>query len=174
MIAMFVAFVVAPLVAPISGARAQQAASGSRDAKPLSAIVGVWQSNVVEGRSARSNCAWSPDGGAVICEQAITSPEGVQHALNFFTRDPRSGRFVFYVIGNPGDTIRPVPLTIDGAVWTYGGQTAGPNGQTWRTINDFSKSGEYTWKAQKSTDGKTWTTTAQGRSERVAGSSSKN
>ena len=110
----------------------------------------------------------------MICEQAITSPQGIQHALNFFTRDPRSDRFVFYVIGNPGDTIRPVPLTIDGTVWTYGGQTASPNGQTWRTINDFSKSDQYTWKAQMSTDGKTWTTMAEGRSERVAASSPKN
>jgi hypothetical protein len=152
---------------------AQRPAIGRRESLPLGAIVGVWQSNVVDGHSARSNCAWSPDGNAVICEQAITSPQGVQHALNFFTRDPRNDRFVFYVLGNPGDTIRPVRLTIDGAVWTYGGEAPGPDGKTWRTINDFSKPGEYTWKAEMSADGTVWKTMAEGRSDRVAGSGSK-
>ena len=157
----------------LAGARAQSAAPGRRESQPLSAIVGVWQSNAVNGVSARSNCAWSPDGAAVICEQAVTTPQGVQHALNFFMPDPRSGGFAFYVLNNPGDTIRPVPLTIDGAVWTYGGQHADPNGQTWRTINDFSKPGEYTWKAQVSADGKIWKTNAEGRSERVTNSGAK-
>ena len=133
---------------------AQQAASSATESRALAPIVGVWQSDVVDGHAARSNCAWSPDGAAVICEQAITSPQGIQHALNFFTRDPRGGRFVFYVLNDPGDTIRPVPLSIDGAVWTYGGGVPGPDGKTWRTINDFSKPGAYTWKAQMSADGR--------------------
>lgn len=135
--------------------------------EPLGAIVGVWQSDATQGVSAKSSCDWTPQGNGVICDQTITTVAGVQHAMNFFTRNPRTGSFVFYVVPNPGDTLAPVPLTISGAMWTYGGLSAGPNGRWFRTINDFSKRDEYSWRLETSDDGKTWRAANGGRSQRV-------
>jgi hypothetical protein len=148
-------------------ALAAQRPTPAPGAEPLGAIVGVWQSDATNGVSARSSCDWSPQGSAVICDQTITTMAGVQHALNFFARNPKTSAFVFYVVPNPGDTLRPVPLTIAGPIWTYGGKAAGPNGQWFRTINDFTKRDEYSWRLETSDDGKSWRTTNGGRSERV-------
>jgi len=135
-------------------------------AEPLGAIVGVWQSDATQGVSAKSSCDWTPQGNGVICDQTITTVAGVQHAMNFFTRT-KTGSFVFYVVPNTGDTLAPVPLSINGAIWTYGGLSAGPNGRWFRTINDFSKRDEYSWRLETSDDGKSWRTANGGRSQRV-------
>jgi hypothetical protein len=136
-------------------------------AEPLGAIVGAWQSDATQGVSAKSSCDWTPQRTAVICDQTITTVAGVQHVMNFFTRNPKTGAFVFYVVPNPGDTLTPVPLAIDGAIWTYGGASAAPNGRWFRTINDFSKQDEYSWRLETSDDGKSWRTANGGRSQRV-------
>ena len=135
-------------------------------AEPLGAIVGEWQSDVTQGVSARSSCDWSPQGTAVICDQTITTMAGVQHVLDFYAR-AKNGSFVLYVVPNPGDTLRPLPLAINGAIWTYGGTFAAPSGQWFRTINDFSKRDEYSWRLETSDDGKSWRTANGGRSQRV-------
>ncbi|HKW02736.1 MAG TPA: serine hydrolase domain-containing protein [Vicinamibacterales bacterium] len=136
-------------------------------ANALGAIVGTWQSDVTNGTSARSACAWTPQHAAVVCDQTVTTPQGVQHATNLYSYDPASGRYVYYGLNRVGDVVNPVPLTIEGAIWTYGGQSAGPDGVTYRTINDFSAGTSYTWKRQSTRDGTTWTTIAEGRSTRV-------
>jgi len=136
-------------------------------AEPLGAIVGVWQSDATQGISARSTCDWSPQGTAVICDQAITTVAGVQHVLNFFTHNSKTGAFVFYIVPNPGDTLTPVPLGINGLIWTYGGLSPAPNGKWFRTINDFSKKDEYSWRLETSDDGTSWRTANGGRSQRV-------
>ena len=59
-------------------------------------------------------------------------------APSISTFDPAQQRYVS--IPARGDPMNPVPLTINGTVWIYGGQTAGPDGVIYRTINDFSKS----------------------------------
>ncbi len=151
-------------VAPGVGAQPTAPAPG---VEPLGAIVGVWQSDATNGVSARSSCAWSPQGLAVTCDQTITTAAGVQHAINFFTLGPKAGSFVFYVLPNPGDTLRPVPLNIDGSTWIYGGEAPGSNGKWFRTLNDFSKRDEYSWRLETSDDGKSWRTTNAGRSQRV-------
>jgi len=55
----------------------------------------------------------------------------------------------------------------NGAVWTYGGLSAGPGGRWFRTINDFSKRDEYSWRLETSDDGKSWRTANGGQSRRV-------
>jgi len=150
--------------APVVGAQKPTPAPG---AEPLGAIVGVWQSDATQGVSAKSSCDWTPQGNGVICDQTITTVAGVQHAMNFFTRNPKTGLFVFYVVPSPGDTLAPVPLTINGAIWTYGGVSPGPSGRWFRTINDFSKRDEYSWRLEMSDDGKSWRTANGGRSQRV-------
>ena len=133
----------------------------------LGDIVGVWQSDTTNGASALSSCAWTPQHGAVLCEQTISTPAGIRHALNLFTFEPVAGRFVFYVLGQPGDAMRPVPLAIDRHMWTYGGKTRDANGTFSRTVNDFTAKDSYTWRLESSTDGEHWTSGIHGMSRRV-------
>ena len=67
------------------------------------------------------------------CEQTITTPAGIRHALSLFSFDPAAGKFVFYALGQPGDVMRPVPLAIDRHVWIYGGQAEDGSGTFSRT-----------------------------------------
>ena len=133
----------------------------------LGDIVGVWQSDTTNGTSALSSCAWTAQHGAVLCEQTITTPGGVRHALSLFTFDPGAGRFVFYTLGQPGDQMRPVALTIDRHIWIYGGQARDANGNWSRTVNDFTAKDSYSWRVESSTDGERWTPGIHGASKRV-------
>ena len=158
--------VAAILVAGVRPAAAQSAASGP-DPAALDAIVGTWQSDTVGGAWALSTCARSPQGGAVICEQTITTPGGVRHAVNVFAVDSAAGRYAYYGIVQPGAPVRPVPLAIAGRVWTYGGLEPAPDSLYHRTINDFSGGpGGYTWRAESSRDGLNWVVQVQGRATR--------
>jgi hypothetical protein len=62
--------------------------------------------------SALSNCVWTPEHGAVLCEQKIRSQGGESRALYRLTFDPIERRFVFYAVSRPGDPMTPVPLTL--------------------------------------------------------------
>lgn len=141
-------------------------AAGGGGAAALQPIVGTWKSDA-GGVSAVSACAWTPQHLAVVCDQTIATPQGVRHATNLYTYDSTQNRYVYYGVNAAGQVVNPVPLAIDGNVWTYGGQ-AGPDGVIYRTINDFSAGSSYTWERQSSRDGKTWTRLAGGTSERVA------
>jgi hypothetical protein len=106
----------------------------------------------------------------VLCEQTITTPDAVRHALSVFTFDAGAGKFVFYTLGQPGDAMRPVPLAIDRHIWIYGGQTADNSGKFYRTVNDFTAltaSDSYSWHLESSTDGEHWTPGIGGKSKRV-------
>jgi len=144
-----------------------QSSSTAPSVELLGDIVGTWQSDTTNGTSALSTCAWTPQHGAVLCEQTVTTPNGVRHALNLFTFDRAAGKFVFYVLSQPGDPMRPVPLAIDRHVWIYGGQTRDANGNFSRTVNDFTAKDSYAWRLESSTDGERWTSGAHGMSRRV-------
>jgi hypothetical protein len=133
----------------------------------LGDIVGAWQSDTTNGMSALSICTWTPQHGAVLCEQTITTPGGARHALSLFTFEAGAGKFVFYTLGQPGDAMRPVPLAIDRHIWIYGGQTKDANGAFSRTVNDFTAKDSYTWRLESSTDGERWTPGVHGMSRRV-------
>lgn len=142
-------------------------AQGTTGRAALTPIVGVWQSDTTNGNSALSDCVWTPQGGAVLCEQTITTPGGMRHAENLFTWDSTTSRYFLYVAQAPGDTLAPVPLAIAGKIWTYGGLSPAPNGKWWRTINDFSATGSYAWRLESSDDGSSWTRVMGGTSRRV-------
>ncbi len=147
-------------------ARAQSAPAAPEPAA-LDAIVGTWQSDTVGGVWALSACARSPQGTAVVCEQTITAPDGVHHAVNVFAVDSAAGRYAYYGITRPGAPVRAVPLAIAGRVWIYGGLQPAPDSVYYRTVNDFSGGpGGYTWRAESSRDGVHWTVQAQGREVR--------
>ena len=160
---------VKPLVTLLLAGGATAVAAQSRPSlSALSDIVGVWQSDTTQGTSAVSQCVWTPQRGAVICEQAISSPQGARHAANFFTFDSATASYAFYVLTRPGATMVPVPLEIHDHVWIYGGKQSSPDGRYYRTVNDFHDSGSYTWRTETSADGKTWKPSgAHGRSKRV-------
>jgi hypothetical protein len=134
----------------------------------LADIVGAWQSDTTNGTSALSICAWTPQRSGVVCDQTISTPRGEQHALDLFTLDRAAGKYVFYVLGRPGDAMNPVSLSIDRHVWIYGGQQRSPNGAFTRTVNDFTRSDAYTWRVESSTDGEHWAEGAHGQSRRIA------
>jgi hypothetical protein len=139
-----------------------------QDVEALGAIVGVWQSDTVGGVSALSNCAWTPEHGGVVCEQIITGlAGGARHALNLYTFDATEKRYVYYGLPRAGEPMAPVPLGIDGRVWTYGGRKPEDGGPMNRTINDFSAPGMYTWRQETSQDGKAWTVGRRGQSKRI-------
>jgi hypothetical protein len=122
----------------------------------------VWQSDATQGVSAKSSCIGRAR--QVICVRRSTVA-GVQR--DELLHEIRKPVVRFYVVPNPGDTLTPLPLTISGATWTYGGVSPGPSGRWFRTINDFSKRDEYSWRLETSDDGKSWRTANGGRSQRV-------
>jgi hypothetical protein len=156
------------LVGSCSLARSIAHLSPPPGVEALADVVGVWQSDTTNGTSALSACAWTPQRAGVLCDQTITTPNGEQHAIDLMTFDRKAGKYVFYVLGTPGDVMNPVPLSIERHVWVYGGQRRGANGVFTRTVNDFSESGAYTWRAETSTDGVHWTEGVHGRSRRVS------
>jgi hypothetical protein len=143
------------------------AQSSTPPSSALEPIVGVWQSEATDGPEVRSSCSWTPQHLAVVCDQTIVAPDGTHHAVNLFTANDNGG-YTLYVMTQPGAALRPVPLTIDGTLWTYGGTAPDQNGVTRRTINDFSPAGAYLWRTESSRDGEHWTTLAHGRNRRVA------
>lgn len=133
----------------------------------LNDVVGVWRSDTVGGAWARSVCAPSPLGAAVICEQDIHTPGGARHAVNMFLVDSVARRYVYYGVTQPGEVIRAVPLAIADHVWAYGGGERDDDGLYHRTINDFSSPGSYLWRQESSRDGVNWVAgQAHGRSVR--------
>ena len=103
----------------------------------------------------------------MLCEQTITAPAGVRQAFSLLTFNPVERKYVFYSLGRPGDPMRPVPLAISGRIWTYGGLTPGPDSTRYRTVNDFSAAGSYTWRQESSRDGKKWEAGMHGQSRRL-------
>jgi hypothetical protein len=133
----------------------------------LAAIVGTWQSDVVDGRSALSDCVWTPQHAAVLCDQTITAPAGMRHALNLFTFDPASSKYFLYVVQPPGSVTTPVTIAIEGTRWIYGGEAAAAGQRRFRTINDFADRNSYTWWTESSDDGEHWMRITGGRSTRA-------
>jgi hypothetical protein len=156
------------LVAGFAGTtRAPSYNSPHTAADALSAIVGEWQSDTVDGVSAQSHCAWTPQRGAVLCEQRIDGAPGVRTAINLFTADSASGRYALYVLVHQGDTIAPLPIVIRGKQWFYGGEKPARDGIYYRTVNDFSQTNAYTWRQESSADGKEWKAGSHGQSRRL-------
>ena len=137
------------------------------DVQALGALVGEWQTDTVDGVSARSSCAWTPRHGAVLCEQRIERKAGWSSALNLFTADSTDGAYALYVLSRSGDAMSPIPLVIRGRQWYYGGTAPSADGRFYRTVNDFSQTDVYTWRQETSADGKEWTAGIHGQSRRI-------
>ena len=133
----------------------------------LGAIVGVWQSDTVNGASALSSCDWTPSHGGVVCEQTITTAAGQRHALNLYAFDSAGQRYVYYGLSRPGDAMSPVALAISGPIWTYGSASAIANAPSSRTINDFSNHDAYSWRQETTQNGRDWVVVRGGRSTRL-------
>lgn len=139
----------------------------ARDHDGLEDIVGTWQSDTAHGVSALSTCHRSPQQRAVICEQTISTPQGVRYAVNVFLVDSARRRYAYYGISRPGDDAPAVPLQIVGHVWTYGGLGKAEDSLYHRTVNDFSAGDAYVWRQESSPDAVHWTVQRQGRAVRL-------
>jgi len=157
----------AGLLIVAASAAGAQGSPAPRGVEALGDVVGVWQSDTTNGASALSSCVWTPQHSGVLCEQTVTTPSAVLHALNLYTFDPATGRYTYYGVTQPGQPVRPVPITIDGHLWFYGGATPDQGGTYRRTVNDFSARDSYTWRQESSSDGTHWTAGAHGGSRRV-------
>lgn len=148
------------------GTREHGELTGSR---ALGAIVGEWQSDTVDGVSARTKCAWSPYHAGVVCEQHLQSPNGASTALDLFTADSATagGRFTLYVLQKSGEPMTAVPFVIEESRWIYGGASASGDGRYYRTVNEFRHENSYTWRQEVSSDGKTWSEGIHGRNVRI-------
>ena len=151
----------------VSDSVAPRLPRSATDAEALGALVGEWQSDTVNGVSARSSCAWTPRHGGLLCEQRIDGPKGASTALNLFTADSSAGGFALYVLSRPGDVMSPIPFAIRGRLWFYGGGKPENDGRYYRTVNDFSQIDAYAWRQETSGDGKEWTVGIHGQSRRV-------
>jgi hypothetical protein len=161
-----VLLLLAPL-AMISWAHAQGSGRGDSGVAALAPIVGVWQSDTVNGISTVSNCTWTPQHSAVLCEQQISSSTAHRVALNLFTVRPEDGSYELYVVDRPGESAYQTHLRIDGSIWTYGDATVNAEGVSTRTINDFSEQVRYTWRQETRTTGGDWRVVRQGKCERL-------
>jgi hypothetical protein len=133
----------------------------------LGALVGNWQSDTVNGVAAYAACSWTQQRSAVVCEQRINSATSNSNALNVFTADSAHGQYALYALSPPGRVVTPVPITIRGALWYYGGTAPERDGRYYRTVNDFSRADVYTWRQETSPDGKQWTAGVHGQSRRI-------
>ena len=138
-----------------------------RDRDGLEDIVGTWQSDTTHGVSALSTCRRSPQQRAVICEQTITTPQGVRSVVNVFLVDSARRRYAYYGISRPGEDAPAVPLQIRDHIWTYGGLGKAEDSLYHRTVNDFSGRDAYVWRQESSPDAFHWTVQRQGRAVRV-------
>jgi hypothetical protein len=142
---------------------------------PLSAFVGHWEGGGTFYETAmskagtvtsRTDCAWSPEGHYLVCEQNITDEKGSHQQLTVYTPSTEGSEFTFYTI-----TGSAAPFTgkvkIEGNKWTYDNSFEQDGKKTEvRTINLFTAD-EETFKTEYSVDGGPWTAMLDGKSHRV-------
>lgn len=150
-------------------------AQNTANTAPLAAFIGHWEGGGVFYDTAMSkagtitsntDCAWSPEGHYLICEQSISDDKGTHQQLTVYTADSQGGGFTYYTI-----TGSAAPFTgkvkIEGNKWTYDNsfEQSGKTTEV-RTTNLFSGEDE-SFKTEFSVEGGPWTTMLDGKSHRV-------
>lgn len=116
--------------------------------------------------TSKTDCAWSPQGHYLVCEQTLTDPKGTHQQLTVYTADAESGGYTYYTM-----TEAQKPFTgqvkIEGNTWTYDNSFEKDGKKTEiRTVNIFNGD-EESFKTEYSEDGGAWSTMLQGKSHRV-------
>ncbi len=146
------------------------------DREKLAAFLGHWEgtgrfldTKISKAKSVTSqtDCAWSPQGQSLMCDQVITDSDGEHYQLTVYQPNQSDGNFT-YITLNPGQKPFTGVLSINGDLWTYTGPpgSAGkyPEIKTVNTVKD----GEETFTVQFTEDGKNWTTMIDGSMHRTS------
>ena len=143
---------------------------------PRAQWVGTWKSTAdmkggPDGKpmhvTSELKCNWTPEHGAVICEQEINAGDQVQHQITVYTRDEKSGAYYFTSMDYGGDPAHVGRLEITGNTWTYKSLKEDANGPEYETVNVFKSANEVDFKVMRSTDHRTWETLGSGKTLRV-------
>jgi hypothetical protein len=145
------------------------------DREKLAAFLGHWEStgrfldtkiSKAKSVTSQTDCAWSPQGQSLMCDQIITDAEGEHYQLTVYQPNQNDANFT-YITLNPGQKPFTGVLSINGDLWTYTGPpgSAGkyPEIKTVNTVKD----GEETFIVQFTEDGKNWTTMIDGSMHRT-------
>ncbi len=113
---------------------------------------------------AETNCAWSANGGFLVCDQKVPTGED----LSIYSYNESDHAFQFVGLSRGSNRVRTLKLTIEGKHWTYQSE-AQINGKRvqFRTVNEFTNPDTVTYKAEYSEDGEHWTTMSEGANRRI-------
>ncbi len=147
----------------------------AQDTKPLSVLVGHWEGGGTFQKTAMSeagevssslDCAWSPQGRYLICEQLVKMPKN--SVVQLATYAPVEGEtFRFYRLADTGEA-HTGKVTIHGATWTFDDNFTNGDGKKTevRTTNQFTGD-EEVFKTEFSVEGGPWTTMLEGKMHRT-------
>ena len=164
----------------LAGVSAQNSTSQAEVKDPLKAVAvynGKWHSQD-EGFDTRFSKAskesvdmvntCSAQGEFYVCHQDVSKASGPASAMIVFLWNRKAQLFDTYVMDSGGGTPYHGHLLIDGDNFTWGSAAENNSDTRWRTLNVFSGPDHIVYRVQSSTDaGKTWTTTREGKENRV-------
>jgi hypothetical protein len=132
---------------------------------PLAALLGHWQGSAkfydtkyskAQSITSTADCAWTPQGAALVCETLIEDVRGKHVQLSIDTPDAEGSGYTYYTI-TPGQKPFIGEVVIDGNSWTYNPRPdAAKSYPVFRTTNAFSGDIE-TFKTEFTDDGSHWT-----------------
>jgi hypothetical protein len=129
----------------------------------LEDMVGTWQTDTVAGTSVHYACERSPEGAALICDEAISRRGGVEHAIGVYVVDSLPDRYTYFEVSSGGPPAPPMRVVITGHIWTFGGDKVGEDGSYHRTLHDYTAAnGTFSWRKESSRDGVHWTIDRRG------------
>lgn len=142
---------------------------------PLKKLLGHWEGTAkfadtkyskARGIQSKTDCNWTPQGTALVCETTIRDTDGEHKQLSVDTADD-GGKFTYYTI-TEGNKPYAGALTIKDTNWVYGPSPEGANTfPVFRTTNNFTGDTEE-FKTEFTEDGTHWTTMLEGTMRRTA------
>jgi hypothetical protein len=104
-----------------------------------------------------------------VCHQKASKASGTSSSMMVFLWNGKARLFETYVMDSGGGDPYHGHLIVDGDTYTWGSAAERESGTRWRTLNLFSGLDRIVYRVQFSTDeGKSWTTTREGKETRVS------
>jgi len=145
-------------------------AQTSSNRAALAAFLGHWEGSgkfadtkfsKAQTVTSTTDCAWTPQGSALVCETMVHDAQGDHRQLSVDTPDSEGSGFTYYTI-SPGRKPFYGDLAITGNTWIYGpAPDAKGHYPEFRTTNQFKGDTE-TFKTEFTEDGTHWTTMLEG------------
>lgn len=160
------------LVPFVASAQNAKVLTGSALQK-LSVFIGTWKStNTTPGGpdiSAISTITLSANGQYIIADQVVNNAGNKMNNLSIYSYNAPTDSYKLSLVGIPGMAPFVIPITYSGDVLIYTGNTYIQNGKKvyGRTLNTFISPDYYTYQVQSSADSIHWTTSMEGKSEKI-------